>query len=265
MLKSLFYKSRRHIPRPVRHLVYRAGMFFGDEFALPVAQFGDATFPSVNATLRYLKEWGFRPQTIVDVGAFHGDWTRFIKELYPDAAVLMIEPQDRWRLQLQDVCSYYKDVSMQSALLGADDGADVEFVEMATGSSVFEEQSPVSRTRVAKQTTTLDTVLQAMPGWERISLLKLDVQGYELEVLKGASASLQACELVLVECSLIAVNRGCPLVGDVFGFMTARGFRLLDVCSLIRRKDNAVWQADLLFVSNTSALVPGATIDEKNW
>ncbi len=127
-------------------------MFFGDEFVTPTGQFGDdGEFPSLAATLRYLRDWGFRPTNIIDAGAFRGDWTRFAKQVFPEASVLMVEPQERWRLQLLDVARYYPDVVVETALLGAVDGDEVEFIEMANGSSVFEEQSEVPRTRVTKQ------------------------------------------------------------------------------------------------------------------
>src|ERR1022692_3282107 len=67
-MKAFLYSS-------LRHLMYRAGMFFGDEFARATTQFGGGTFPSLAATLTYLCDWGYRPATIVDVGAFRGDWT----------------------------------------------------------------------------------------------------------------------------------------------------------------------------------------------
>ena len=57
------------------------------------------------------------------------------------------------------------------------------------------------------------------PAFRRVQLLKLDVQGYELEVLKGADGLLSAAEVVLLEASLIPVNKGCPLIADVIRFM----------------------------------------------
>lgn len=266
VIKRLLRTARRHLPRAVRWQIYRVGAFVGDEFAPRSALFGDRSSHSISDALATVRDWGFRPQTIVDVGAFRGDWTRLAKEVFPAAHVLMIEPQDALLPFLDDVSSYYPHVSHASVLLGADDGTAVEFVETAsgTGSSVLEETSHVPRWKVAKQTITLDT-LAAERGIATVDLIKLDVQGYELEVLRGASRTLAACELVLMETSVIAVNRGCPLIADVFPFMSARGFRLLDICSHIRRKDGALWQTDLLFVNERSALVPAPELNPQNW
>lgn len=263
-MKTLLYRLRKYVPRPVRFGLHRVGKFFGDEFALYSPQFGGDEFPSVHATLEAIRGKGFRPTHIVDVGAFRGDWARFAKDLFPDARVLMIEPQEEWRLQLEDVCRYTAGVTLVPALVGATDGVEVSFSEMSTGSSVFDEQSNAARRRATKTLTTLRTILNGA-GWDRVDLLKIDVQGYELEVLRGAADYLDRCECVLVECSLIPTNTGCPLVSDVIAFMVAHDFRLLDICSLVRRRDLALWQTDLLFVKNNSALVPSTALDAANW
>jgi hypothetical protein len=52
-----------------------------------------------------LAEHGFRPNGIVDVGAYHGDWSRFISEICPNVPILMIEAQANKRPQLEDACA----------------------------------------------------------------------------------------------------------------------------------------------------------------
>lgn len=264
-MKSALYRVRKYIPRPIRFGLHRIGKFFGDEFALYSRQFGGDEFPSVRATLLALRARGFHPTAIVDVGAFRGDWTRFAKDLFPDARVLMVEPQAQWWPQLRDVASHTPGLSLTPELLGAEEGRQTVFFEMSTGSSMFEEQSTAPRERVTKTTRTLASVLASRPEFARIDLLKIDVQGAELEVLKGAGDYLDRCECVLAECSLIQTNTDCPLVADVIAFMSAHDFRLLDICSLVRRKDLMLWQSDLLFVKNSSPLVPTAALDDSNW
>jgi FkbM family methyltransferase len=264
------YAVRRRLPASLRDRIFRLGVFLGGYDAeilrdeLSRGQREDASLPSVTGTLRYLRDWGFQPRTAVDVGAFCGDWTRLAKDVFPSCQIVMVEPQERRWLNLRDVCSECQDVSCEAVLLGASDGARVEFNEMSTGSSVFAEASPVSRTTVTKQTTTLDALVRAR-GWTGVDLLKLDVQGYELEVLKGAAQCLPTCEFVLLECSLIPINRGCPLIADVLAFMRERGFRLLDICAEHRRKDAALWQTDLMFINERSRYMPVPELTTSNW
>jgi FkbM family methyltransferase len=217
-------------------------------------------FPSIEASLKILQEWGYTPAFVIDIGAYHGTWTKMFKELFPDASILMLEAQKAKESMLRDVADKYSDVSYDIALLGANDGDVVSFVEMETGSSVFEEDSSYEREYVKKQLVELDSLLKSHADFQQADFLKLDVQGYELEVLRGASSLLKSVEFVYMEVSLIPINKGCPDIHDVIVFMREHGFYLLDFCSQTRRKDKALWQTDLMFISNTSAFRPKPTL-----
>jgi hypothetical protein len=59
--------------------------------------------------------------------------------------------------------------------------------------------------------------------------IKIDTQGYELEVLKGAADVLEATAIVEVEMSLVPLYGGAPMYQDVLDALGDRGFRLSDV------------------------------------
>lgn len=210
---------------------------------------------SMESSLRQLFRLGFRPDGIVDVGAFQGDWTRMARAAFPDAAILMIEAQEKMSPSLEQTIA---DISGSTAyhigLLGNKPGQAVEFFEMETGSTVMSEQSSAPRVRSTRITETLDGVI-AEHMQRRADFLKLDVQGYELEVLKGGATSLNVAEVVVMEVSLIPINSGAPLLDEVTAFMADRGFIAYDICGLVRRPlDLALWQVDILFVKSQSPL-----------
>jgi FkbM family methyltransferase len=239
----------------VKKLIRKIGLFFGAFFS--------PSYPSINGALKYLRDWGFQPASVIDVGAYHGEWAKMFKSIFPHSKVLMIEGQNGKSSILQEVCSNFKgDVVFEIALLGAKNGEKVSFVEMENGSSILEESSSYNRNYVEKELITLDSLLERYPEFRKLDFLKLDVQGYEINVLQGASNLLELTEFVLMETSLIPINQGCPLFSDVVKFMTEQNFRLLDFCSQIRRKDGALWQTDLLFIKNTSAFVPKSLLDQ---
>lgn len=253
--KRILQKTSALLPPRIKRLLYRTGVEIG----------GDESFPSVSSSLKYIRDRGYRPQHIVDVGAYHGEWTSLVREIFPQAAVLMVEPQEQKRAQLERVCAELgPNVTFQNALLGADDGHPVEFVVMETGSSVLEEQSDYPRTKALVHTTSLDTLIDGMPGWDRMDFLKLDVQGYELEVLRGATSYLPRCEFVLMEVSIVPVNLGAPTVEEVFVFMTELGFRMLDICDQ-HRINKVLVQVDLLFINVRSAHAPALFHDYAPW
>lgn len=72
-------------------------------------------------------------------------------------------------------------------------------------------------------------------------------------------------ELILMEVSLPDVGQAdAPLFADVVNFMDGHGYRLYDLCSLIRRPyDDAHWQVDVLFAHSTSDLVASTGGGEK--
>jgi len=124
---------------------------------------------------------------------------------------------------------------------------------METGSSVFIEGNSEGRRRLELTTQQLDQVLaengrSATP----VDLIKLDVQGYELEVLKGAEQALARTDIVIAEASIMQINQGCPLIADVVAYLTQRDFVLVDLVSQVRFANGALWQTDLVFARSTS-------------
>lgn len=86
------------------------------------------------------------------------------------------------------------------------------------------------------------------------NLLKIDVQGFELEVLKSAGPLLPRFQWVYVECSYVALYEGQALVDQVVAYLQEQGFRLSGRFNTSHsRLDGAMLQADLLFESATGA------------
>ena len=127
---------------------------------------------------------------------------------------------------------------------------------MGTGSSVLAERSSTQRNELKLRMSTLDDLVAAEVNSPM--LLKLDVQGYELEVLRGARKILAEAEVVVIECSLIQYNDGAPLFAEVVSFMSERGFLVYDFCGHMRREsDGALFQIDVIFARENSTLRKG--------
>jgi hypothetical protein len=86
-------------------------------------------------------------------------------------------------------------------------------------------------------------------------LLKLDVQGFELEVLAGAQSTLDRTEVVVSEVSLLPYNKGAPLMHEVIAYLAEREFLPYDICGGLRRtSDMALFQTDMIFARRGSEL-----------
>jgi hypothetical protein len=125
---------------------------------------------------------------------------------------------------------------------------------METASSVLEEHIQQSAPVKSHPMRTVDRVVRDR-GASPPDFLKLDVQGYELEVLKGAEESLNSLQVILAELNFLDIHKNVPLVSEVIAWLDERGWVAYDVCGLTRRPlDGALWQADLIFVPKDSPL-----------
>jgi FkbM family methyltransferase len=208
--------------------------------------------PNMDLGLADMAARGFIPRTIVDVGAFEGNWSKMAKRIWPSGRLFMIEPnfeKKEWLLKIANDL----DAGLFCELLGAEDGQEVQFHVMESGSSIMAERSEVPRTVESRRLRTLDSLLKDV---EPPALLKIDAQGYELQILKGASRILPDFEAVLLEVATIEINKGAPLLHEVVAYMKAHGFVAYDILEIHRRPlDKALNQVDIVFVSERSRLI----------
>ena len=94
-------------------------------------------------------------------------------------------------------------------------------------------------------TRTLDDAAEALQG--NVGLLKIDVQGAELEVLKGGEKTLARTEFVWIEVSFKPLYQGSALFDDIQAHMQKKGFILFNLMPASRGKDGELLQADCLY------------------
>lgn len=215
----------------------------------------DLGVPSMERSLAALQANGFSPRVVIDIGAYKGEWTVFCKDLWPESSVLMLEGNPQRAAALQDMSKRWGGVSAEHALLGPAAQSAVPFYEQESASSVLPEAAKKNQPFTTLPMRTLDEVT-AGTIFSKPDFLKLDVQGYELDILKGGRLTLQGAEVVLTEVNFIAIYQGAPLLRDVIEFFEGEGLRAYDIATLYRRPlDGALWQADLIFVRHNSPLV----------
>ena len=202
-----------------------------------------------NALVR-LKSLGFAPGAIYDVGAYRGGWTRLAAEVFPAAQFVLFEANSDHAGELTASGRRHF-----IAALGAQDGGARAFHVPrqgdVTGASLFVENTAHyagSNLQVREvETVRLDTLVarERLPAPD---LIKLDVQGAELEVLAGAGESLRNASVLIVEVSLVDYNKSAPLIAEVIAAVDRAGFRCADLCEVHRTEGGFVLQLDLLFV-----------------
>jgi FkbM family methyltransferase len=224
------------------------------------------SFPSQISTFASLRRLGWSPIAAIDIGAYQGEWACMLRQVFPQAKVFMVEAQENKRSCLQEVSKKLSPgANYEIALVGASDGPEILFAQMETGSSVYHETSHVPRVLRSMRLVKLDTLLQRHPAFAQANFLKIDVQGYELEVLKGSPMLCEQLDAIMLEVSLLAVNSGAPSFLDVMIFMNSIGFHIFDFCGEVRRTDGVLWQVDLLFVRKDGPIAAVAELTPGNW
>lgn len=218
-------------------------------------------FQAIDETLVSLKARGFSPTQIVDGGANIGAFTRSMLQLFPEAVVHAIEPQPGCQSALEQLALTAPGrLHVHACAIGApeQEGEEIALATdtdaASTGAHVTFDAEREAERIVRAPVATLDRLLAPYFSQENIILLKLDLQGFELEALSGAKQLLQLTDVVLTEASFFAQAYEPP-ISRLVAFLTSAGFELHDIASISHRpRDNRAKQADLLFVRRDSLL-----------
>jgi FkbM family methyltransferase len=203
--------------------------------------------------LARLRQMGFAPGSVYDIGAFHGQWSKDATRIFPGANFVQFEANADNEAALAGSGQQFFITA-----LAATDGEERAFYSpkqvIATGASLYREntgfyadENLVTRKAV---TARLDT-LAAAHKLEPAQLIKIDVQGAELDVLAGAQETMKHCEALIVETSLLNYNKGAPLFGEVVAAVDRLGLTCVDICEINRIGPGMILQIDLLFVRDT--------------
>ncbi|MGA2188609.1 MAG: FkbM family methyltransferase [Steroidobacteraceae bacterium] len=207
----------------------------------------------VREVLGRVKSRGFLPAIIFDIGASNGQWTRDCRRIFTKAHYVLVEPLPSNREALLTMQQSDDRVRVYLAVAGARPGV-VQLYDHGDQSSVLSSDDfPGARRDV--EATTVDSIF-ALHGSPSPVLLKADVQGYELEVLRGAEECLKCAEVLILEVSFRRIYKDSALAHEIISYVAERGFLIYEICSYMQRaSDRDLVQSDLVFVHESSALL----------
>jgi FkbM family methyltransferase len=192
--------------------------------------------------LAYLRSTGVQLTRVLDLGAFEGNWTKLIKGLYPRAHVIMVDANTDKEQSLRPLGDFH------IAVLGDADGKEVDYYkcqdgDAGSGNGIYRENTEFSFASEKRKCVTLSTLLGSAEGFD---LIKMDVQGAELDVIRGGLPIVRNSRYLLLELQTHNYNLGAPHFEEVVSFLHGEGFGVVDIVDLMYSGDKLI-QVDVLF------------------
>lgn len=198
-----------------------------------------------------LKQHGFSPRLVVDVGANRGNWTREARRSFPESEFVMIEPQDELRAHALDLLQPGSRVRWITAGVSDRPGRLPLTLAPRDDSNTFTMQPNVAASYGYAQreveVRTLNEIIATL-GLPAPDMLKIDAEGYDLKAVAGASDLLGKTDIVFVEAAVCATGIENTMAA-VLARMSAAGYRMIDITDINRSpKYGVLWLCELAFM-----------------
>jgi FkbM family methyltransferase len=196
---------------------------------------------------------------LVDVGGNHGDFSARFLETFPAGRTDIVEPNPALHAELRARFAGRPATLWEAALhdrdgtvdlrVHANDGTSSVLERPRSSRRYFSRQDQVTAT-VGVAALTLDTLAQRA-GLARIDLLKLDTQGAELPILRGARGLLArgAIDLIYTEFFVVPHYEGAALLHEIWAQLDAHDYVLHDIFKGPYGRNGQLRFGDALFVS----------------
>lgn len=201
--------------------------------------------------LQWLSDHELNIETVVDVGASYGIWSKKCMTYFPKANYVLFEPQPVHHEALDTFsASCEQTVIPVKKAVGASEG-QTHFL--------FDPEDPFSgvitqngsKNTIKVDLTTIDSSLSKLQVGGPF-LLKLDTHGFERSILKGASHTLENTNILIIEAYNYRITDEAFLFWELCAYLYDKGFSPIDLVDVSHRKyDGSLWQMDLFFLRAT--------------
>lgn len=205
---------------------------------------------------KWLEE--YKINTLFDVGANVGEFSKLLKQILPNSKIFCFEPIKDCQLELNKLKEKYSDIEIFNFGIGETEKEINLYKNKFNPSSsilklnklhteAFPYTSEYSEEKI--KIISLDSIFAKLNIKKNI-LLKIDVQGFELEVLKGAKESLSQIKLIIVELSTEVLYENQPLFNEVYKYLTDRAFKYCgNYDQMVDPRNGKILQVDAIFVN----------------
>jgi len=228
----------------------KLGKILFDPFLFPALLKGVAAGVEHRSALQ-----GLDFESVVDVGANRGQFALICHKMFPQAKIYSFEPLEEPGQIFKEVFCNVPDVTLCPYAIGQERTTAIIHVTKDDDSSSM---LPITKTQSIMFPGAAEKELRkvvVMPLSQVLkdtvippaSLLKIDVQGFELEVLKSSEDILDRFSYLYIECSFIELYEGQALAPHIISWLEQRNFMLRSVHNLYYAENGMAVQGDFLF------------------
>ena len=177
-------------------------------------------------TLRKLKNEGFEPKRILDIGASNGSWSNSVSSVFPTAKYFLIEGNTEHEQNLINSGFPFK-----IEILGSENKEVVFYKSVndkfSTGNSIYRENTSYFKDVIEEKRNMV--TLDSLNLGDDFDLVKIDTQGAEIDIVKGGINTLKNTKYIIAECPCVQYNQGAPSTfEEVFSFFQTIGFKVVE-------------------------------------
>jgi len=220
--------------------------------------------PSCQERLRHMRKLDFLPKVIYDCGAFVGSWAASVSEIFPEADLVLVEPNVDMLVEIERNTQPIKErITVVNAAVSDKPGKgqlnvwdnprhNNKITALAASSLLAHVQGRPAK-KIDIDIKTLDMIAEETKKLP--DLLKLDLQGGEKKALVGGKKLLKAVGLCIVEFGCLDAYVDRTTARDLMEIMYDSGFCLYDIVDMrYRPYDGALAGGDFFFVKRSSRL-----------
>ncbi|MEO4007220.1 FkbM family methyltransferase [Flavobacterium sp. CAU 1735] len=194
---------------------------------------------------------------IIDVGANSGQFSKVANHFYPNASIDSFEPLPNLYPKIEEMFKKNEKIRTHNMALGNENGSikfnrhkygHISSILDLSAENVHYPKGENALDQIDVEIKTLDGIFAAeLNNKNQTTLLKLDVQGYELEVLRGGTESIKNIDYIVIEANLEQLYKNQPTFTEVNTFLNERSFELAGMLDFNLGKNNKYIEIDLLY------------------
>lgn len=189
---------------------------------------------------------GLVVNSVIDVGASNGCWSRMCMEFLPNANYLLVEAQDAHKEGLEKL--RLENANVEYVLAAAGDAEGSIYFDNGDLFGGLASKTPLEKNCIEVPVVTIDGEVKNR-NLKPPFLIKLDTHGFEVPILEGAKSTLARAELVIIETYNYKLTHDSLKYYQMCDYMEKLGFSSIEIAGpMLRKFDNSFWQMDVFFV-----------------